>query len=110
MKLLFILFRRADLTHEQAVAEWSGPGHLSIVKTIPGLRKWVLNRPITVPSEVAADGVAELWFDSGPALEQAMSSPQMAAAVEDGKRFLDMQRTHALVVDEKTMIGQEMPA
>jgi hypothetical protein len=34
-------------------------------------------------------------------MEQAMNSPQMAAAVEDAKRFLDMERTYALAVDEK---------
>jgi hypothetical protein len=39
-------------------------------------------------------------------MEQAMKSPQMGAAVEDAKRFLDMQRTYALVVQEKTVIEQ----
>jgi hypothetical protein len=33
---------------------------------------------------------------------------QMPAAVEDAKRFLDMERTYALVVDEKTAIGEEV--
>lgn len=108
MKVIFVLFRRADLTHEHALAEWSGPRHVSIVKTVPGLKKWVQNYPIGVRNEAAADGIGELWFDSSQAMEQAMSSPQMAAAVEDAKTFLDMQRTYALVVDEKTMIGQEM--
>lgn len=37
-----------------------------------------------------------------------MSSPQMAAAVEDAKRFLDMGKTDALVVDEKTMFGKKI--
>ena len=110
MKLLFILFRRADLTHEQAVAEWSGPGHLSAVKAIPGLKKWVLNWPIRVPKDGDADGVAELWFDSTEAVDRAMRSPEMAAAVADGRRFLDPQRTHSLVVEEKTLIGQEIGA
>jgi hypothetical protein len=30
-----------------------------------------------------------------------MKSPEMATAVEDAKRFLDMTRTYALVVEEK---------
>jgi len=34
-----------------------------------------------------------------------MASPEMAAAVEDGKKFADMERTYALVVDEKIVIG-----
>ena len=37
-----------------------------------------------------------------------MNSPQMASAVEDAKRFLDMERSYALVVDEKTVFGEEV--
>jgi hypothetical protein len=40
-------------------------------------------------------------------MEQAMNSPQMTAGVEDAKRFLDMDRTYALIVDEKTVFGEE---
>jgi hypothetical protein len=32
---------------------------------------------------------------------QAMKSPEMSAAVEDAKRFLDMTRTYAIVVEGK---------
>lgn len=104
MKVLFVLFRRADVSHERALAEWSGPQHTAIVREVPGLRKWVQNHVVQVPNEQAADGIGELWFDSAEAMQQAMNSPQMAAAVEDAKRFLDMQRTYALVVDEKTVM------
>jgi hypothetical protein len=38
-------------------------------------------------------------------MEQAMNSPQMAAAVEDAKRFLDMDRTYALEVDEEMILN-----
>jgi uncharacterized protein (TIGR02118 family) len=71
---------------------------------VPGLRKWVQNHVLEVPNEDTADGIGELWFDSADAMQQGMNSPQMARAVEDAKRFLDMQRTHALVVDEKTVM------
>lgn len=108
MKLVFVLFRRADLTHEQSLAQWSGEQHTSIVRTVPGLKRWVQNHAVAVPSEAAADGVGELWLDSAAAMEQAMNSTQMAAAVEDAKRFLDMQKTYALVVDEKTVFGEEV--
>ena len=39
------------------------------------------------------------------AMEHAMSSPEMAAAGEDAERFLDMEKTYSLVVDEKRVIG-----
>jgi hypothetical protein len=57
-----------------------------------------------MPSETAPDGIAELWFDNAQDLEQAMNSIEMAAAVEDAKRYLDMEKTYALVVKEKTVI------
>ncbi|MCI0562014.1 MAG: EthD family reductase [Nitrososphaera sp.] len=104
-KVVFVLFRRADLTHEQSLAEWNGERHTSIVRKIPGLKKWVQNHIISAPNEAAPDGIGELWFDNAEAREQAMNSPEMAAAVEDAKNFLDMERTYALVVDEKTIIG-----
>ena len=106
MKVIFVLFRRADLTHEQSFAEWSGTRHVSLARKLPGLRKWVQNKVTSLPTEHAADGIGELWFDSKEAMEQAMASPQMAAAVEDAKRFLDMERTYAVVVNEEIVIGE----
>ena len=108
MKVLFVLYRRSDLSHEQALAEWSGPRHTAIVREVPGLKKWVQNHVVEVTSEAAADGIGELWFDSAEAMEHAMHSPQMGAAVEDSKQFLDMQRTYALVVQEKTVIEEPL--
>jgi hypothetical protein len=56
-------------------------------------------------SRALAAGPADaLWFDSPAAMEQAMNSP-MAAAVKDAERFLDMERTYALAVDEKTIFN-----
>jgi uncharacterized protein (TIGR02118 family) len=101
VKVVFVLFRRADLTHEQSLAEWNGKRHTSIVGKIPGLKKWVQNHVISVPGDPAPDGIGELRFDN----TEAMNSPEMAAAVEDAKNFLDMERTYALVVDEKAVIG-----
>ena len=101
MKVLFVLFRRADVSHEQCLAEWSGPRHTSIVRKTPGLKRWVQSRVITPPSTAAPDGIGELWFDASGALESA----EMAAAVEDAKRFLDMEKSYAMVVEEKTIVG-----
>jgi uncharacterized protein (TIGR02118 family) len=105
MKVVFVLFKRADVTHEQALARWYDTKHASLVKAIPGLTKWVQNHPVAMPSQTAADGIGELWFDTAEAMRQAMNSAEMAAAVEDARSFLDMEKTYALVVDEKTVIG-----
>jgi uncharacterized protein (TIGR02118 family) len=55
--------------------------------------------------ETKADGIGELWFESAEAMAKAMTSPEMAAAGEDAKRFLDMTRTYALTVEETTIIA-----
>jgi uncharacterized protein (TIGR02118 family) len=108
MKVVFVLFRKHGLTREESQAQWEGDQHTSIVRMVPGLKRWVQNHAVAVPGEAGADGIGELWFDSRATMEQAMNSPQMTAAVEDAKRFLDMEKTYALVVDEKTVFGEEV--
>jgi len=103
-KLIFILHRRADQTREQCHEQWAGQQHTSIVRSVPGLRRWVQNRVSTSSNVSACDGIGELWFDSPAALEQALGSPEMAAAAEDAKRFLGMERTAMVIVGEDTII------
>ena len=104
-KVVFVLFRRADLSHEQCLTAWKSEQHVSIVKKVPGLRRWVQDHVSSLPNEGTADGIGELWFDDAETRKQGMSSSEMAAAVEDAKRFLDMGRSYALLVDERVVIG-----
>ena len=101
MKVLFVIFKKPNLSHEHCLAEWAGQQHTSTVKKIPGLKKWIQNHVGTLPNEAAPDGIGELWFDSS----DAMQSPEMGAAAEDAKRFLDMSKTYALAVEEKRILG-----
>jgi uncharacterized protein (TIGR02118 family) len=104
-KAIFVLKRRSDLTREQCLEYWSGEHHTSIVKKVPGLTKWVQNHVTSAPSEPVCDGVGELWFESDEAMEQALSSPEMGAAVEDATNFLDMEKTGLILVEERTIVG-----
>ncbi len=104
-KVVFVLIKRADVTHDQCVAEWGGERHVSLVKNVPGLKRWVQNRVTSLAHDSAPDGLGELWFEDAETMKKAMASPEMGAAVEDAKRFLDMTRTYALVVDERVVIG-----
>lgn len=72
---------------------------------MPGLIKWVQNHVISEDRQGAPDGIGELWFNDTEALETAMNSGQMASAIEDAKNFFDMDKTYALAVDEKIIIG-----
>lgn len=43
-KVVFVVFKKADLTLDQSFTEWGGDKHAALVRKIPGLRKWVQNR------------------------------------------------------------------
>jgi steroid delta-isomerase-like uncharacterized protein/uncharacterized protein (TIGR02118 family) len=104
-KVIFVLQRRADITHEQCLEYWSGQHHTQLVSQIPGLTRWRQNHVVSAPGDPVCDGIGELWFESDETLETALGSRQMTAAVEDAKNFLDMDRTGLVIVDEKTPIG-----
>ena len=103
-KLLFVLFKKDGISHEQCLKEWNGEAHKSIVNKVPGLIKWTQNHVPELPNESASNGIGELWFKDAQALQAAMNSPEMVAAVEDAKRFLNMEKTYALIVDEKNVM------
>ena len=104
-KVIFVLQRRAGLTREQALAQWSGEQHVAIVGKLPGLTRYVQNHVDSAPAEPVCDGIGELWFATDDLMNEALNSPEMAAAVEDAKRFLDMERTGMILVQEKILVG-----
>ena len=104
-KVIFILHRQEGTTREQCLDQWAGDRHTSIVGRIPGLTRWIQNHVASAPGEPAAcDGVGELWFEGCEAMRQALSSPEMDAAVEDAKNFLDMEKTGLVIVEENTIL------
>jgi uncharacterized protein (TIGR02118 family) len=110
-KVIFVVQRKRGTTREQCLEYWGGDRHTSIVGRIPGLTRWVQNQVVSAPTEPAAcDGIGELWFQSREAMQRALSSPEMAAAVEDVHNFLDMQRTGLVIVEEKTVIDEALTA
>jgi uncharacterized protein (TIGR02118 family) len=105
-KVIFILQRKAGTTRGQCHEYWASEHHTAIVRRIPGLTRWVQDRVVSAPAEPAAcDGVGELWFESDEALQAALGSPEMGAAVEDAQNFLDMETTGLVIVDEKAIVG-----
>ena len=104
-KMIFVLQRRAGLTREQALAQWSGEQHVAIVGKLPGLTRYIQNHVDSAPAEPVCDGIGELWFATDDLMNEALNSPEMAAAVQDAKRFLDMERTGMILVQEKILIG-----
>lgn len=104
-KVIFVVQRRPGTTREQCLEAWAGERHTSIVQKLPGLTAWRQNHVASAPDGAICDGIGELWFESPEAMEAALASPEMAAAVEDAKSFLDMERTGMVIVEEKTIVG-----
>ncbi|MDP8932008.1 MAG: EthD family reductase [Actinomycetota bacterium] len=103
VKVIFVLHRREGVTREESSRRWSGEQHTSLVGALPGLVKWIQNH-VTGAEDAACDGIGELWFQSVEALDKALSSPQMQAAVENSKEFLDMDKTYMVVVEERSIL------
>ncbi len=104
-KVLFILQSRDDKTPDDVRKQWSGEDHMSRVRQLPGLQRFVQNYVVASPAGHVCDGVGELWFESNEAMETALNSPEMGAAVESATSFLDMDKTGMVIVEERTLIG-----
>jgi uncharacterized protein (TIGR02118 family) len=104
-KVFFILQRRDDKTPDQMRSHWSGEEHVSRVRQLPGLTRFVQNYIVASPGGDVCDGVGELWFENDDAMETALNSPEMGAAVESAKNFLDMEKTGLVIVEERTLVG-----
>jgi uncharacterized protein (TIGR02118 family) len=107
-KVIFVLQRKPGITREECSRQWAGERHTTIVSKIPGLTGWVQNHVISAPAEPVCDGVGEMWFESDDVMQSALNSPEMAAAVEDAKNFLDIEMTGMVIVQERTAY-QERP-
>ena len=104
-KIIFVISRRSDLSRHKFFEEWNSERHGAIVRKIPGLRKWTQNHVVSEEAEGLTDGIGELWFDDMEALETAMNSEEWGVSFEDAKTFADLDKTYAVVVDEKAIIS-----
>jgi uncharacterized protein (TIGR02118 family) len=105
IKRVSLVRRRDGLTHEQFVAHWTGP-HADIVRQLPGVRglRFGVVEAGWTPTEVAWDGVGEVWFDSIEAAEAAFATePYRGMLVEDRRLFLG--EGQSCFVEERTVIA-----
>lgn len=107
VKLLYLITRKPELTVEEFQRYWRET-HAPIAARIPGLRRYVqCHIPTTLyagDTPPAYDGVAELWFDDFDALRSALASPEVAAAREDERNFIDHRRALAIVTEEHVVL------
>ena len=75
-KVMFVIFRRSDLTRDPCLDQWKGERHGALVRKTPGLRKWTQNHVASEEGERTPGGIGELWFDHMDALQAGMKSPR----------------------------------
>ena len=105
VKMMFMVYRKPDLTREQCCAEWTGDQHMALVHKLGGLKRYIQNVGTGEQPSGAPDGVGELWFDDAAAMDQMLASTAWDDASEDSLRFIDPTRAYALTVDETLRIG-----
>lgn len=107
VKLIYCISKKPDMTVEAFQAYWRNV-HAPIAGAIPGLRRYVQCHvvPDTYGGErqPAYDGAAELWFDDLDAMRIAMRTPEVQAAIEDEKNFIDHSRVASFVTIEKPIV------
>jgi uncharacterized protein (TIGR02118 family) len=108
IKSLSLLTRRPELSHAQFIKHW-GEIHAPLAHAVPGVRRYVQNhiqgertRADIATTEVAVDGVAELWYDDRAAMERANASPEAKRLHDDGALFIGAIKT--FVIEEMVII------
>jgi uncharacterized protein (TIGR02118 family) len=108
IKVVGLLTRRPELTHEQFVKHWLEI-HGPLALAVPGVRRYVQShiigtrtRPDVPETQVDVDGIAELWYDDEAALAQAAATPEMKRLTDDGALFIGQIKS--FVVEEKQII------
>jgi uncharacterized protein (TIGR02118 family) len=106
VKIVYCISKLPHLSTEEFHRYWREV-HGPIAGRIPGCRKYVQSHTIhraLGEREPSFDGVAELWFDDWQALEAAMASAEVRAALEDERKFINHSRTAFFVTEEHHVV------
>jgi uncharacterized protein (TIGR02118 family) len=109
VKLVYCISKKADMSIEEFQRYWREV-HAPIAGAIPGVRRYVQSHvvPATYAGERAPgfDGCAELWWDSMESMQAAMGSPEVRAALEDERNFIDHTRVASFITTENVVVAQ----
>ncbi len=108
IKTISLLTRKDGLSHDDFVKHWYEV-HAPLAHAVPGVRRYVQShllgertRPDIATTEIAIDGIAELWFDDRSAMERAYATPEARRLHADGALFIG--RIKSFVVEERVII------
>jgi uncharacterized protein (TIGR02118 family) len=108
IKSISLLTRRPELSHEEFVRHWVEI-HAPLAHAVPGVRRYVQNhiegerRRADIPTtEIAVDGIAELWYDDRAAMKRGNASAEAKRLHDDGALFIGGIKS--FIVEEKIII------
>jgi hypothetical protein len=118
VKLLMVIPRRADITHEAFLTHLSTE-HLKVVDRVPGfrrrVRRYIQNHLFVAPEEVNllsglpiridADGLIEVWYDSVDAIKQAFGEPGYLQVIRpDEHTFGNVSAAWGVLADDEVIL------
>jgi len=108
IKVLGLLTRRPELSHEQFVDHWLNV-HGPLARAVPGIRRYVQShitgtrtRPDIPETDVEVDGIAELWYDDLESLRRASATAEMKRLTDDGALIISQIKSY--IIEEKEII------
>ena len=107
VKIVYCITKKADMSDDAFHRYWKET-HGPIAARIPGLRRYVQSHKVEAPNEffsASYDGVAEIWFEDIETLRSAMGSPEVSAAMEDEKNFIDHSKVALFLTEEHVVVG-----
>ncbi len=103
-KAIFMLYRRPNMSGDEFRDYWRNT-HGPIAAKMPGLKKYVQNQALmTEEGEPPVAGIAEVYFDTVKAMQDALASPEGEAALADLPNFTDAEKTTTVIVNEVDLV------
>jgi uncharacterized protein (TIGR02118 family) len=106
VKLFVMAKRKKGISQEECLKHWLEIHAPLILKTLPGIRKYVQNHALQIEAtgEPPFDGMAELWFDDLDSWRKAAEfylGSEGKVIREDEEKFLDLTSHQSFVCQEK---------
>ena len=101
IKIISLIKKKPGLTDEEFYQYWKEKHGPLAVKVIPGLRKYIQNHPVRLPSvKYEMDGIVETWFDNLEACQDFMTwrkSGEAKVLLDDEDKFVDRSMVRYIV-------------
>lgn len=104
-KLVNLLVRQDDLSHEEFVDYWLNE-HAPLAESLPGVTRYATSIPAD-PGKAAYDGIAELYLAPDTSVGEVFASDAGQRIQADTANFLDDDAGEVLVVDETVRFGED---